>query len=127
MIIFLTVICFFATGYFIYKHRELKKTINDYQSKVCKDYEVIVRYLLKLPTSEETEALINFLKRQEEEKNQALLRLESELDAAKNEIILMFQKERVELDQLKTARSKDTFKSLRTALASKGNEQQDDT
>ena len=105
MIIFLTVICLCGIAGLFYKLRELQKVIAEHQAKVAKDFDIISKYLLKLPTREEAER---------------------ELETAKNEIILMFNKERVELENVRANRSKDTFKSLRVALASNGKENDED-
>lgn len=105
VIIFLTVICLCGWGYFHYKLSKLEIAVEEYQKKVLIDFEIISKYLLKLPTSEE---------------------VDGQLTKTKKEIILMFEKERLELESVRANRTKDQFKSLRVALASTGKEQDED-
>lgn len=119
MVILLTVVCLCSMGYFYYGNHQTQILIDQYQQKVSRDFDIISKYLLKLPT-------IDHIHVYSEQQSESFEDLHAELERIKDEIILNFEKERVELQQQKENRSKDTFKSLKKAFATKTSEQDND-
>jgi len=96
------------------------------QDKVAKDFDIISKYLLKIPDIGTFNNVYHQLF-----KELADLALRDEqiklmIQDSKKELVDLFERERLEMENIRSNRSKDTFKSLRTALKATGKEQQDD-
>ena len=124
-ILFLAIVCLLVNALIFICVLNLRDHLKHHQAILSQQYDVINKFLLKLPTSEELANLTRLRRVENSGIHDNLLKLHGEIENAKNELIDLFQKEKVELAQMK-ARTTDTFKNLRAAFKSSGKDQQDD-
>jgi len=97
MIIFLTVLCFSLSFFVWIKFCEINSKLNSLSENQAKDFDIITKYLLKLPTEEQ-------------------LRFYSEIQSDRfNKIIKQIEDSKEVKTQF--VRSKDSFKSLQKAFS----------
>lgn len=120
VIIFLTVICFCAFVYVIYLFSLINIALTEHQKKIDKDFEVITKYLLKVALDESMDRLFmhvfGALDSHVLIKEQIMVRIKDSED----KIIQALEDERKKIEDYKAERSKNSFKSLKMALSSKG-------
>lgn len=120
MIIFLTVICFCALVYGVYCFSVLNIALLEHQKKVDKDFEIISKYLLKVALTDSMDRLFEHVFSALD--NHVLIKEEiiQRIKDSEEKFIQTIQEERKKFEDAKSERSKNSFKSLKMALSSKG-------